>query len=229
MKHTRSLWAALLLTTGAATSLGAQLQEPPPPSEMIGVRTVLSLGYLRPFLGGGGERVFGREGRFEAAEALQVGLGYDRARYGGTVALEIASPGLGERQASALSLAALAHWYPDLRVLRQWQPVFTAGYVRHGLGGLDMYSEHLPTFVIDTDAAGIPPRIVENVGLLGNGLRAGVGARRKVFGAGALVLEATGDLVSFSAFSSDGSEDSVPAPGSSFIPRLAVGLTFWPF
>jgi hypothetical protein len=223
------LGALLLGTLICAAPLRAQSHGRAPEREAGGLRTMVALGYLKPRLGGDSERVFRGAGRFSGAEALQVGLGYDRGRFGGSLALELASPDVGERQASALSLAALAHWYPRTRVLRSWQPVVSGGYVRHALGGIDVHSDDLPDFVINTETSGAPPQMVEDVGLLGNGLRVGVGARRPLFRSGAFTLEATGDLVSFSSVSSNGYESSVPAPGVSFIPRVSLGLAIWPF
>jgi hypothetical protein len=223
MRVVGSVWLTLLLLAGTVVPARAQGGN----TLRNGVRVEASVGYLKPHLHGGSEEIFRSKGEFGGAEALLLGLGYDGKRLGATLGMAIASPTMGEHRGSALSLAALAHWYIP-QAFRQWRPEIAAGYVRHALGGIAMHSADLPKFVIDTDAAGAPPVMVDNVGVLGNGFRLSLGARR-YFGAGAFKIEATGDFVSFSSFSSDGSEGSIPSPGVSFIPRVAGGLVIWPF
>lgn len=228
MKH---LLISVLLGLGvvsAASDAFCQARLLKPSRLPTGVGTVVEVSYLKPFVGGNSAAVFERSGDFGGAETLYFGLGYDGTRYGGTFAFEFGNPDLGETKANYLSLAVLGHWRPQALRSGPWEPIVTGGYVRHALGGVDVASDRLPGFVFNSDTYG-DPHLAENVGLLGNGIRLGVGVGRRVFGRGALMIEASGDGIVYGSFSSDGSEDSVPRPGVSFLPRIGVGLWLWPF
>lgn len=229
------VWPSMMALALAAAAQAAAAQRG-------GVRLELGAFAVQPILDDRSGEVFERIGKFRAGPGTSLAVGYDRRRFGATVALDLAGLdigpprtrdgiGMGRESGIFRSAGFLGHWSPNRRI-GTWQPLLTVGYVRQGLDNVLVPPDSLPEFARDLrrDPADVTAR---PAGITGSGVRlAGALERNAAWmelpGTVTLSVELSGDITTFTTVTYDGRERRLPDAGTGIIPRLAVTLRWSP-
>jgi len=149
--------------------------------------------------------------------------GLDVGRYGAAVGLEAAMLKVGDRRASSVALAATLRWWPPLRRVSNWEPMFELGYVRFGLGGTRVLPAEVPADLFRSGTQ-VPKGPDDNMRLLGNGLRVGMTVEHRFLAGSLLMLGLGADVVHFDAATYQGLDQSLTRPGWGIAPRTILGV-----
>ena len=178
-------------------------------------------------LAGSADAIWSVQGGYGTAPGFAFGAGYDWDRLGVAVGLEAAAanPSHAEGEGAALGFFAGLSWRPVGTVFSM-RPRVGIGYVRQAIGGVTFAPGEFPEGTVHGSSEGVSP---ENVSTMANGVRLSVGGERAIGnGTWAAVLEASGDLLSFSQAEIEGYGYSTTDPGLSFWPKLVLGMQFRP-
>jgi hypothetical protein len=195
----------------------------------VGFRVEADLSGNAARLDRGAKSIFSGVGSPSFGLGYGLRMGYDWERVGVGLGLELGAVALNvaEREGMALlSLVVLGRWQlaPSWGLLRF--PELSVGFVRQGIGSVAVPVSDLPPDVIPP--AGPGSRV--NTSLLGNGLRLGFGAGRGLGERVMLTGNASVDLTRYDTLSVSGDGDmSRPDAGLSVLPKVAVGVAWWPF
>lgn len=216
-----------LLILGGPGILSAQTAKPSTSGEPLqGFH--ISLGYtaIKPNLDDTAEALFDAAGRFETGAGMYAELGYEWRRFGMAAGIEIAGHEVGGQSGSSLSFVALFRWRPAVTLAGSLLPAVQLGYLRSGLGSVDLRPSELPpAFRLGGLNGDDSP---QSASLIGNGIRTGIELQRKIGKAFAVWIQTSMDATWYT----DGTYDEdfvVPESGMSHALRASLGVTWWPF
>lgn len=155
-------------------------------------------------------------------------VGHDWERVGIGLGLELGSVALNVSEREALALLSVVvlgrlQLAPSWGMLRF--PELSVGFVRQGIGSVSVPISDLPP------DASPPPSLGDraDTSLLGNGLRLGFGAGRGLGDGVMLTGNVSVDLTRYNTLSVGGYGDlSRSDTGLSIMPKLAIGVAWWP-
>lgn len=188
----------------------------------------ISLGYsaVKPNLDHAARSLFEAAGTFSLGAGAYVELGYDWSRFGMAVGMDLAGHDVGGRSGASLALQGVLRWRPGLELPGAFVPTVKLGYVRTGVGSVDLRPSEVPAeFRFGGYTGSDAPR---SAALIGNGIRTGIELERSV---GRSVAARIGVAMD-AAWYTDGTYDDdflVPEGGMSHTLRVSLGLTWRPF
>lgn len=219
--------ACLLLLLCTPAILPAQAS----PSNLYGDRfrgAYLSLGYsaVKPNLDETARALFEAAGTFSLGAGAYAELGYDWRNIGVAVGMDLAAHDVGGRSGASLAVLGLLRWRPDMELPGAFVPAVQLGYVRAGVGSVELRPSEVPAeFRFGGYTGNDTPK---SAALLGNGIRTGIELERSVGRSVAARIGVAMDAVWYT----DGTYDDdflVPEGGMSRFLRASSGLTWRPF
>lgn len=182
------------------------------------VSAAVSVG--RPVFSGRTEQVLSGVGSVGASSGVALRLGWSVSRVAFELGMSAGGLAVNGQQAGTLGFSALAH--VGLHCCAAgWRSHGTIGLVRHGIGGLDAQVTQLP---VDLQSAFPNVARIEDSGVLGNGVRPGVGGERVISPRLMLTVNGFVDAMHYGSFTFEGSELTLPNAGWSYTPNLSVGV-----
>lgn len=216
------LW--LLPSEGAAQAMSNEAGSGLP----TGLRVEIEMSGNAARLDQGARAVFASAGSPSFGLGYGLVLGYDGRQAGFSMAAELGAVALdaSEREAAGVvSFVAQVHWRPAWSWAGGSWPVLSVGYVRQGFGSVEVPVASLPAEA--AELAGTRDEV--QPALIGNGVRVGAGSGWRWGRTLALTADLSVDLVRYGSLSVEGGEVSRADVGTSVLPRLGIGLAWWPF
>lgn len=229
--HRLGVCVALVLVACVATpgTVRAQSNEPDaPPPFAKGFRLSMGVSYGHPWLDSRVSALWERVGTFGGGGGVDIGLRYDWSRFGLSLGLSPANASLGVRHAVVLSLSAVGHWIPPVSFdspIGPLHPIVTVGYVREGLGGVELSPVELPPEVAAHDVFSQPAIM----SIYGNGARLGVAVEQAFAAPFAVRLGVEADVVRFGTISYQAFEWSLDPGGTGVLYRGVLKVIWRPF